>query len=272
MCLAMLARMAKTRCPFCLGDGKRSKEHLFSKPICAAAGLNRSNLIASVDARTGAVDSVVPIREVAVRLPCVDCNNGWMNDLEHDAARVLRRWMARPDHRLSNTGLVFLTRWLVKTSVVLAFGALNARQFMHVPTESAIPDITAAREVAAGHVPDHVYVGAARIVGARTYWGAGNPTVRGTGADLISSRAVNVAAFNLGLLQLWVALPVVPPDRLTPPRGVTRLNARLRSGALRNRIADVDPTQLTVDYSKARAEAVLDALAKVESLTANAGG
>lgn len=57
-------------CPFCLSDQKLTKEHLFSRPICNALGVDRATLVKSVDGRNGDVGVAVPLGERSIRLPC----------------------------------------------------------------------------------------------------------------------------------------------------------------------------------------------------------
>lgn len=247
-------------CPFCLSDGKSSKEHLFSKSICNAVDLDRSMLVASLDGRTNEIGPVASLDRKSVRLPCEACNSGWMSDLERDAARTIRRWTSRPDERLTKAGVLHLRRWLVKTSVVLGFSENGSRRFLDEPTETAVPDITTAKKVAAGFVPDEVVAGVARTNDSSVLWGAGNPTVVPSGPDRISCRAVNVAAFNLGSLQLWVAVPFARPDALRLPKGVVELHPQLRSRSLRSRTSNLDPTQVVAEYSDRTTAAILAGL------------
>jgi hypothetical protein len=191
-----------------------------------------------------------------------------MSDLEGDAARTLRRWMSRPDQRLTAAGARHLTRWLVKTAIVFGFAEIDARRFMDDPTETSIPDITTARALAAGETPPDVTIGAARVAASPYIWGAGNPTVEPTGPDRVSCRAINVVALNLGVLQLWVVMPVVAqPDELRLPQGVTRIHPQLRYRSLRSRHADVDPTQVVARYSDATTDALFAALEEAQQIT-----
>ena len=254
------------KCPFCLSDDKISREHVFSKAICDAVGLDRSILVATVDRHADDIGPMSPLSQKAVRLPCERCNSGWMSDLERNAARTIRRWMSEPSDRLTKAGTLHLRRWLVKTAVVLGFSDNGARRFMNEPTEVAVPDITVAKQVAAGIVPDEVVAGAARVNETRVLWGAGNATVHPSGPDRISCRAVNVAAFNLGSLQLWVAIPVVRPDALRLPRSVSILHPNLRSRSLHTRSGDLDPTQVIAEYSDATSTALFAALAALSGV------
>lgn len=106
---------------------------------------------------------------------------------------------------------------------------------------SLFPDITTAKAVRNGVVPDHVRGGVAKVGVSRYVWGTGNATISPTGPDLLNSRAVNVTALNLGRLQVWVAIPIVQAARLDLPQGVTLLHPRLRYQSLRTRSGDLNP-------------------------------
>ena len=227
--------------------------------------MDRSTLVASVDVASRDISAIATLEQRAVRLPCVNCNAGWMSTLENDAARVLRRWLSGPHQRLTSAGVFHLSRWLVKTAIVLAFSESDARRFMRSPTETAIPDISAARAIADGQLPVLCRAGAARTNGTSLLWGTGNPTVLPKGKGKISGRAVNVTAVNLGTLQMWVALPIIiEPDTLRWPAGVAPLHANLRSGSLRTRVNSIDPTQVTAEYSQSTTEALFAAIAKAQ--------
>lgn len=78
-----------------------------------------------------------------------------------------------------------MLRWLVKTAVVLGFSEGGSRRFMETPTGVAVPDVTTAKSVRNGVVPDHVRGGAAKVRNSRYVWGTGNATVSPTGPDLL---------------------------------------------------------------------------------------
>lgn len=79
-------------------------------------------------------------------------------------------------------------------------------------------------------MPAHAVGGAAKVGRSQYVWGTGNATVSPTGPDLINSRSINVTAVNLGPLQLWAVVPIVKPDWVVLPKGVTRLHQRLAFG------------------------------------------
>ncbi|MGH9890883.1 MAG: hypothetical protein ACREA0_02625 [bacterium] len=157
-------------CHFCLTKGKATKEHLLSKPICDALGIERSMLVASVDGRSGEVSRLNSLDRKSVRLPCEGCNSRWMSKLESNTAQTLHRWLERPDEPLTSVGFQHVVRWLAKTALVLAFAENDARRFMTSPAETAIPDITTARAVAAGAPLEHVRGAAARTEDGSVLW------------------------------------------------------------------------------------------------------
>lgn len=249
------------KCVFCLAGSrttKISKEHLFSKPICSALGIDRTKMIASLDGNTGEVSRPLRLDQRLVKLPCVDCNSGWMEQLERDTARTLRRWLSEPSSRLTTSGYAHVVRWTAKTAIVFGFAELGSRQFLANQTDAAVPDITIARQLANGEVPD-ILIGGARASRTDQAWGAGNASVEPVGPDRISSRAVNVLALTLGELQLWGVLPVIQPDDVHLPPGVQRLLPNSKSRSLRGRQGGLDPSQVTAFFSDATTEAFMSA-------------
>lgn len=242
-------------CPFCLGASKTTKEHVFSKPICDAVGIDRAMDVASYDGNSGELGPIVSLDQRSVRLHCEECNSGWMSDLEVQTGRALRRWLSRPESPLGRDGYDVIMRWLVKMAVVLGFSEGGSRRFMETATDVAVPDITAAKEIRSGSVPDHAVGGAAKAGKSQYVWGTGNATVTPTGPDLLNSRAVNVTALNLGPLQLWVAIPMVRPEKIALPRGVSRLHPRLTFQRLPTRTGDLNPSLVNASFARATSEA-----------------
>lgn len=247
-------------CPFCLEVSKTTKEHLFSQPICEAVGIDRVMDVASFDGNSGELGPIVPLHQRSVRLPREACNSGWMSDLEVHAARTIRRWISHPEKPMGRGGYETTMRWLVKTAVVLGFSEGGSRRFTQTPTDVAVPDITTAKEIRHGRVPDHVLAGAAKVGSSQYVWGTGNATVSPTGSDLLNSRAVNVTALNLGRLQLWVVVPIVKPDGLVLPKGVTQLHPRLAFQSLPTRTGDLNPSLVNATFSRATSEAFFAAI------------
>jgi hypothetical protein len=242
-------------CPFCLGASKTTKEHIFSQPICDAVGIDRAMDVASYDGNSGELGPIVSLNQRSVRLPCEECNSGWMSDLEVQTGRALRRWISRPESPLGRDRNEVMMRWLVKMAVVLGFSEGGSRRFMESPTNVAVPDITAAKEIRNGRVPDHVVGGAAKVGRSQYVWGTGNATVLPTGPDLLNARAVNVTALNLGPMQLWVVVPMVRPERIILPQGVTRLHPRLAFRPLPTRTGDLSPSLVNARFTTASSKA-----------------
>ncbi len=244
------------KCPFCLGDGKKTREHLFSNAVFDSMGLDRAITVASVNPDSGSFKPLTSLDNRSVRLPCGSCNSGWMSALEGETADVLRRWTSPGNHDLTVGEHSTLTRWLVKTMIVLTFSELRARNFMEEPTATAIPDITSARAVADGRIPDLAVVGAARVAPSSSIvWSVGNADVQPVGPDAISSRAVNVAVVTLGVLKLWIALPLIKPDRLNLPQDVRPLLPGTQFSELPTNTRGVSPTRVKVWYSAQRSGA-----------------
>jgi hypothetical protein len=114
----------------------------------------------------------------------------------------------------------------------------------NTPTDVMVPDIGAARAAMGERaIPEHAVFGVARTSPGIHLYGIGNPTVEPVGPNRLSSRAANVAAVNLGSLQLWVVNPLVAPRRVQLPPGVSRLGPRLSSCRLR-RVPSEPPLEL----------------------------
>jgi hypothetical protein len=153
-----------------------------------------------------------------------------------------------------------MVRWLVKTAVVLGFSEGGSRRFMETPTDVAVPDISMAKAVRQGVVAEYVRAGAAKVGSTRYVWGTGNATVSPRGPDLLNSRTVNVTALNLGRLQLWVAIPIVKPETLILPKGVTHLHPRVAFRSLRTRTGELNPSLVNATFSRVTSEAVFAAV------------
>jgi hypothetical protein len=69
-----------------------------------------------------------------------------------------------------------------------------------------------------------------------------------------------VTALNLGQLQLWIAIPIVKPERLVFPKSVTRLHPRLAFQSLPTRTGDLNPSLVNANFSRSTSEAVFAAV------------
>lgn len=248
------------RCPFCLSLGRLSKEHLLSNPMCEALGVDRRTISVAFSENTGRIGKPLGFDDRTIRLPCRDCNSGWMSDLETETAQVLRNWRARLDRPLGDQGCRTLIRWLAKTATVLLFSEAEARRFMRSPTDAALPDITTARKLRSGDPLDHVVAGIALSTQTDLLWAVGNPSVLPRGPNNISCRAVNAAALNLGPLQLWIAMPIVAPDRLNLPTEVRLAHAGLQLRDLELGTPTLSLSNIEAYYSPATTQRFFRAL------------
>lgn len=194
----MSVRGGLVLCPFCFEEKPASREHIFSKTICGALGVDRASLSVSLNANDETLGHPLALDDRAVKLPCESCNSGWMSRLETDTAQVLSGWLEDPATPLTPIGVYTITRWLTKTAFVLTFADADARRFMSTPQETALPDFTTAKLVARGSGLGHVRAGVAVSNNMPLFWAVGNSTVEPPGPGRISCRAVNAAAFNLG--------------------------------------------------------------------------
>lgn len=235
------------RCPFCFEEERPSKEHLFSEPVCDALGLDRATAAISYDANTEKAGVPVPLNQRTVKLPCRACNSEWMSQLEEDTGSLLAGWVGNPGSHLGAEGVAVLTRWLVKTLFVLSFAEGDSRQFMTSPTETMVPDVTIAKKLIAEERLAGIAAGAAQAAPTNLLWALGNPTI--SGPEGLSSRVVNAAAFNLGPLQMWVAVPLIRPDELTLPPRIDQLTKCLIFSDLRPGQSSLDLSEIRATYS-----------------------
>src|SRR5215211_5988786 len=186
------------RCFFCYADGevpRLSKEHLLSRPVAEAFGLNRSDTFG----RAGNDDSSVTISSLdtlAVKLVCERCNNGWMNTIEHRMASVAE-WCGPRPLPLSRAHLDSLCAWALKTYFVLSAIEGGIRNFGHDGSDfDVLPDFTRARQLhkADAQAFEGVAVGLARCSEeGRFGYVFGNPTVVPEGPRYANRRSAGSA-------------------------------------------------------------------------------
>lgn len=248
-----------TVCFFCHGEASLTREHLFSRPICRVAGIDRrSSQMAGLDGH-GRIDrSPRPVDQWTVRLPCKVCNEGWMSRLEGEVADHLKRWAKRPC-ALGETGARALRRWMLKNYFVMAFQDADLRrplledEFGRLVYNAKVPfEATRARLLSTGdeRAFDDVVVGAARVSASTIYaTGFGNPSVEANAADW-NCRTAGVAAVALAgiQVQLWVVAAPLRPRAVRLPRNVSRLTAQTRLHSLGFATDRLDPTAVWLSY------------------------
>jgi hypothetical protein len=62
------------------------------------------------------------IADEFVTCVCADCNNGWMQKLDHSFAGTVRRWVSNPSDRLGDAGVAVIRRYMLKVLWVKALG------------------------------------------------------------------------------------------------------------------------------------------------------
>jgi hypothetical protein len=226
-------------CYFCFAEGDRSrlsKEHLLSKPVAEAFGLDRS---AAFGQLRGTDDPVIlaQLDDLAVRFACERCNNTWMNALEHEMA-ALAAWADPPDQSLTPAQFEILRAWSLKTYLVLSAMVGETRRFAKNPRlPGVIPNLTRARQLREkdARAFDGIGLGLARPhEPSRFAYAFGNPTVIPQGPRYASRKSAGLAIVTLGALQIWVVDPTIfHAAQISFPMRVRILEPGLKYGALR---------------------------------------
>jgi hypothetical protein len=227
------------RCFFCYAQGevpRLTKEHLVSRPVAGAFGLDRS----ATFGRAGNSDSsvlILPLDALAVKLVCERCNSGWMNATEEGMASVAE-WSSSRFSPLSPAHLNSLRTWVLKTYFVLGAIEGGLRNFGNGGSDFGIvPDFTRARELYDGDAQafEGVAIGLARVREEdRFAYVFGNPTVVPQGPRYANCRSVGSVVITVGRLQLWIAVPLFSSARVHLPRRVHDATVGLRFASLRS--------------------------------------
>jgi hypothetical protein len=182
--------------------------------------------------------TISPLDTLAVKLVCDQCNNGWMNTIEHRMASVAE-WCGSRSLPLSPTHLDSLGMWALKTYFVLSAIEGGIRSFGGDQSDlGVIPDVTRARQLyqADAQAFEGVTVALARFSEeGRFGYIFGNPTVVPQGPRYANRRSAGSAVITLGRLQIWIVVPLslFSTARVTLPGRVRRARVGLRFGALR---------------------------------------
>src|SRR4051812_20705575 len=108
-------------CMFC-GQNKRSREHVWPRWLSKAlpSGVPTDFQSMSYD-RANNLIGTRPFQvrhdiEEKVRVPCEQCNNGWMSVLENEVKPVLTPMMRNEPVNLDRHDMDVLATWAVKTA------------------------------------------------------------------------------------------------------------------------------------------------------------
>jgi hypothetical protein len=115
-------------CVFC-GGTPATKEHIFPFWLREAVGGGGNATHLRLDGREHGPEIGDPLAydhkreapeaDVAVRTVCAPCNNGWMNDLDHEVEPLIVPLIRnRPSH-ISDEDRVLLARWSTKIGMLL---------------------------------------------------------------------------------------------------------------------------------------------------------
>lgn len=225
----------RVRCLFCYEDSGdnlvASSEHLLSRPVATAFGIDRTSAVARVD---GDAEHIrwAQLNGIKRRCVCTTCNNGWMNRLEDSMARIAD-WISGPvDEPLGVTRARDLRRWALKTHMLLCFIDGNAGRFGDdtLTGEYVVPPVTPAKALYKGdlNVLESCIVGVGRSASRTDFaWSFGFPLVTAPGGVKGHPRFAPLSIVTVGSLQLWVVIPLLPAQ-VTMPAGVPACRPGLR--------------------------------------------
>lgn len=254
------------QCNFCLGreQDRLSVEHLVSRPVAEAFGIDRRAEMASVDGTTLTIEASRPLTALGARLACRRCNNGWMGDLENEM-RLVARWINGRTNGISPSTLRSLRRWLLKTHMVLSFIEGGTRRFGSSDDFDIIPQVSHGRRLYEGDdgVFESVAFGFARratpVSNAFGYLVETPLILHNNGVEL-NRRGASVSTLDLGLLRTFCVVPFLDGAEITMPSGC----ADLRPGTTFKRLPRVErvgPTNaIAVDYGEKDIHALLAAV------------
>lgn len=200
-------------CLFCFKDRTPTLEHLISRPISDALGLDRRSPIAEASVPvSGSADPsslrMVSLETMKVRAVCAGCNNGWMSSLECETGHALASWIHTGV--LPNSGGETLRRWLATRLLIWSVrdgGGGRLPDLLEKGDAACIPHFDRAKRLARS-APDALE-GLACGVGlaeGQPAYGFGNASTKPVGRALPFTA---VLALRLPPLQLWVADSVI---------------------------------------------------------------
>ena len=230
---------------------KASFEHLLSRPVAEAFDIDRTAMIARIG--TGSQDiRWARLNGIKRKCVCTNCNNGWMNELEHAMKSVARWAFGSSDEPMGVERDLVLRKWALKTHFLLHFIDGNAGNFLQDPKGAVVPPFSAARRMYDGDdefVRSECVVGLSRSSGTPEFaWAFGDPTIENPPAPGIAKFAP-VSLVTIGRLGLWVSTPQLhTPESVTAPPGVVPSAPSLKPSALAQTKGRPSPRAMVVRY------------------------
>lgn len=236
-------------CLFCFEERPPTLEHLISKPISDAFGLDRRSLVAEASIPgSGSPDPdslrMVSLETMKVRAVCAVCNNGWMSSLEGDTGVALDSWVRTGVLPVGGGDTV--RRWLATRLLIWSVRDGGGSQLGNLLEEGAgacIPHFDRAKRLAK-RAPDALgglACGVALAKGQPAY-GFGNASTRPAGRALPFTA---VLALRLPPLQLWVADSLIG-GQIQLPRGLRSIDDGQDLARLRRASEDLSPERVEV--------------------------
>lgn len=246
----------RIRCLFCYLETvdaiTASHEHLLSKPVAKAFGIDRTSPVARMNSDMSEI-KWRPLNGIKQRIVCTKCNNGWMNQLEHQMVEVAQWLSGSPDERLGEVRARTLHQWGLKTHMILCFLDGNAGRFgdEDLEEEYVVPPFTAARQMYEGD--ENVYrtsvVGVSRSTAPSDFiWSFGFPNVRASDGVKGHARFAPATVLTVGDLQLWIVIPLADAADVYAPDGVRACSAALRPADLVGLDHPLSVESVTVDF------------------------
>jgi hypothetical protein len=171
-----------------------SKEHLLSKPVARALGVDRTSPVLRTNSELTEFDWR-HLDGIKFGCVCTGCNNGWMNRLEEAMTGVAEWLRGDPQVPLGPALNLVLRKWAMKSHMLLCFIDGNASRFgdQDFVGEYVVPPFTPARGMYEGDeelILNRAAVGVSRSGAAQDFmWTFGFPTVTGDGSPGSSIRS-----------------------------------------------------------------------------------
>lgn len=266
-------------CHFCLGasGAPLSNEHLVSKPVADAFGIDRWGDLTSVDMATLTLGPSRPLEQLKVRIACSSCNSGWMQQLE-EGMHAVAKWVNGKSVGMTPETFQILWRWLLKTHIVLAAIEGGTRRFGKGDDWQISLPATQGRMLYDGDdsVLDDVAFGFARRQGPapnRFSYRIENARSQHAGGQDLPIRVASVSVVSVGFLDAWTVVPLLGFADIALPAGVADLRAGDTFRGLRRAEKPGGVEDVVVDYGPVDLHALFaDATEKLRQQQGNQQG